>query len=62
MALSLAACGGSDDVAVDLTPFNQADIDAAVNTVTVELTAVNDELTAANIADISQRRANNCQR
>ena len=49
MALSLAACGGSDDVAVDLTPFNQADIDAAVNTVTVELTAVNDELTAANI-------------
>jgi len=30
MALSLAACGGSDDVAVDLTPFAQSDIDTAV--------------------------------
>jgi len=30
MALSLAACGGSDDVAVDITPFAQADIDSAV--------------------------------
>ena len=48
MALSLAACGGSDDVAVDLTPFDQADIDAAVNTVTEELTAVNDGLITAN--------------
>ena len=48
MALSLAACGGSSET-VDLTPFDQADIDAAVNTVTVDLTAVNDELTAANL-------------
>ena len=48
MALSLAACGGSSET-VDLTPFDQADIDAAVNTVTVDLTAVNDELTTANV-------------
>jgi predicted nucleic acid-binding Zn-ribbon protein len=48
MALSLAACGGSSET-VDLTPFDQADIDAAVSTVKVELTAVNDELTAVNL-------------
>ena len=48
MALSLAACGGSSET-VDLTPFDQADIDAAVNTVTVDLTAVNDNLTTANV-------------
>ena len=35
MALSLAACGGSDDVAVDLTPFAQSDIDAAVAAVDI---------------------------
>ena len=39
MALSLAACGGSDDVAVDLTPFDQSDIDAAV--AAVDLTSDN---------------------
>ena len=39
MAVSLAACGGSSDVAVDLTPFAQSDIDAAV--AAVDLTTDN---------------------
>ena len=49
MAVSLAACGGSDDVVVDATPFAQADIDAAVAAATPAIVA---SAEAAEFADI----------
>ncbi|MDB9833609.1 calcium-binding protein [Planktomarina temperata] len=55
MALSLAACGGSDDVAVDLTPFAQSDIDSAVATANEAAAAT--AVTVANAAATAQAEA-----
>ncbi|MDB4855055.1 hypothetical protein OAH86_09790 [Planktomarina temperata] len=55
MALSLAACGGSDDAAVDLTPFAQSDIDTAVATANEAAAAI--AVTVANAAATAQAEA-----
>jgi len=55
MALSLAACGGSDDVAVDLTPFAQSDIDTAVAAANTAAAAT--AVTVANEAATAQAEA-----
>jgi hypothetical protein len=44
MALSLAACGGSDDVAVDLTAVNDG-----LTKANLQLTTANGELTTINV-------------
>ena len=55
MALSLAACGGSDDVKVDLTPFAQSDIDSAVATANAAAAAT--AVTVAEAAATAQAEA-----
>ena len=54
MAVSLAACGGSDDVVVDLSPFTQAELDAAVDAAVaaVDITADNQALIDAAVAAV----------
>ena len=55
MALSLAACGGSDDVAVDITSDNAEILLAAVTAVDAAATTVAEVAANANAAGDSSR-------